>query len=144
MLGMRSRYRGRWQQNWSNHLMSRLAGVILGAMRESAPPGGFSPVQRRSVSDEVFAELRDSILTGRFKPGDSLPPERELAVSFAVNRHAVREALKRLQEAGFVQVVHGGATTVRDVRSTAGLDVLAHLARSGEGLDPLILRDGLE
>ena len=101
-------------------------------MPDSAPQGGFSPVQRRSVSDEVFAELRDAILTGRFQPGDTLPPERELAASFAVNRHAVREALKRLQEAGFVQIVHGGATTVLDVRSSAGLDLLAHLARSGK------------
>src|SRR3954465_6062376 len=105
---------------------------------------GFSPVARRSVSDEVFAELRDAVLTGRFAPGDSLPPERELAASFAVNRHAVREALQRLQLAGFVRVVHGGGTTVLDVRSTAGLDLLAHLARSGDGLDPMILRDGLE
>src|SRR6476659_7964482 len=84
---------------------------------------GFTPVARRSVSDEVFAELRDAVLTGRFQPGDSLPPERELASSFAVN---------------------GGCTTVLDVRSSAGLDLLAHLARSGEGLDPMILRDGLE
>jgi DNA-binding FadR family transcriptional regulator len=96
------------------------------------------------VSDEVFAELRDAVLTGRFQPGASLPPERELAASFAVNRHAVREALQRLQVAGFVRVVHGGGTTVLDVRSTAGLDLLAHLARSREGLDPMILRDGLE
>ncbi|MGO4597110.1 FadR/GntR family transcriptional regulator [Terrabacter sp. 2RAF25] len=105
---------------------------------------GFGPVARRSVSDEVFSELRDAVLTGRFAPGDSLPPERELAASFAVNRHAVREALQRLQAAGFVKVVHGGGTRVLDVRSSAGLDLLAHLARSGEGLDPTILRDGLE
>jgi len=105
---------------------------------------GFTPVARRSVSEQVFTELRDAILTGRFAPGDSLPPERELAASFAVNRHAVREALQRLQLAGFVRVVHGGGTTVLDVRSTAGLDLLAHLARSGDGLDPMILRDGLE
>ena len=105
---------------------------------------GFRPVARHSVSDEVFAELRDAVLTGRFRPGDMLPPERELAASFAVNRHAVREALQRLQAAGFVRVVHGGGTTVLDVRSSAGLDLLAHLARSGEGLDPMILRDGLE
>lgn len=105
---------------------------------------GFRPVARRSVSDEVFAELRDAVLTGRFAPGDSLPPERELAASFAVNRHAVREALQRLQAAGFVRVVHGGGTRVLDVRSSAGLDLLAHLARSGDGLDPSILRDGLE
>src|SRR6478752_3526005 len=105
---------------------------------------GFSPVPRRSVSDEVFAELRDAVLTRRFAPGDSLPPERELAASFAVNRHAVREALQRLQAAGFVRVVHGGGTRVLDVRSSAGLDLLAHLARSADALDPGVLRDGLE
>ncbi|WP_344256414.1 FadR/GntR family transcriptional regulator [Terrabacter carboxydivorans] len=110
----------------------------------AGPDTGFKPVKRRSVSAQVFSELRDAILTGRFAPGDSLPPERELAASFAVNRHAVREALQRLQAAGFVRVVHGGGTTVLDVRSTAGLDLLGHLARSGEGLDPMILRDGLE
>ena len=105
---------------------------------------GFTPVARRSVSDEVFAELRDAVVTGRFVPGDSLPPERELAASFAVNRHAVREALQRLQASGFVRVVHGGGTRVLDVRSSAGLDLLAHLARSAGALDPAVLRDGLE
>ena len=105
---------------------------------------GFAPIARRSVADTVFAELRDAILARRFAPGDSLPPERELAASFAVNRHAVREALGRLTTAGFVNVVHGGGTTVLDVRSTAGLDLLAHVARSADEPDPHLLRDGLE
>ncbi len=105
----------------------------------------FTPVARRSVSDEVFAEIRDAVLGGRFAPGDLLPPERALAQSFAVNRHAVREALKRLQEAGFVKVVHGGGTQVLDVRRTAGLDLLAHLAVSEGGTaGRRLLRDGLE
>lgn len=105
---------------------------------------GFAPIARRSVADTVFAELRDAILARRFAPGDSLPPERELAASFAVNRHAVREALNRLQVAGFVNVVHGGGTRVLDVRSTAGLDLLAHIAQSADEPDPNLLRDGLE
>jgi DNA-binding FadR family transcriptional regulator len=105
---------------------------------------GFAPITRTSVTDTVFAELRDAILTGRFAPGDSLPPERELAASFAVNRHAVREALGRLATAGFVNVVHGGGTVVLDVRSTAGLDLLAHVARSADEPDPKLIRDGLE
>ncbi|MGZ4627531.1 MAG: FadR/GntR family transcriptional regulator [Oryzihumus sp.] len=105
----------------------------------------FAPVPRQSVSDGVFHELRDAVLDGRFAPGESLPPERQLAESFAVNRHAVREAVKRLQEAGFVRVVHGGGTQVLDVRRTAGLDLLAHLARAGEE-EPRtrLIRDGLE
>jgi DNA-binding FadR family transcriptional regulator len=105
---------------------------------------GFAPIARTSVTDTVFAELRDAILTGRFGPGDSLPPERELAASFAVNRHAVREALGRLATAGFVTVVHGGGTRVLDVRNTAGLDLLAHVAASADEPDPRLLRDGLE
>jgi DNA-binding FadR family transcriptional regulator len=104
----------------------------------------FGPVSRRSVSDEVFSELRDAILTGRFAPGDSLPAERDLAAAFAVNRHAVREALQRLQQSAMVRVVQGGGTRVLDVRSSAGLDLLAHVARASDEPDPAIIRDGLE
>ena len=104
----------------------------------------FLPVARQSLSDGIFAELRDAVLAGRFGPGDSLPPERALAQSFAVNRHAVREAVKRLQEAGFVHVVHGGGTRVLDVRRTAGLDLLGHLARADQEPGRELLRDGLE
>jgi GntR family transcriptional regulator, transcriptional repressor for pyruvate dehydrogenase complex len=105
---------------------------------------GFMPVARQPLSDTVFAQLRDAVLAGRYEPGQFLPPERELAQAFAVNRHAVREALKRLQQAGFVRILHGGGTEVLDVRRTAGLDLLGQLARSpGEQTDRL-LRDGLE
>ena len=105
---------------------------------------GFIPVARQSLSDTVFAQLRDAVLDGRYGPGDLLPPERELALSFAVNRHAVREAMKRLQQAGFVRVVHGGGTAVLDVRRTAGLDLLGLLARSAGEPTERLLRDGLE
>jgi len=96
------------------------------------------------VTHEVFAELRDAILTGRLSPGAGVPSERELSLSFGVNRHTVREALHRLQHAGFVRIVPGGRTTVRDVRATAGLDLLAHLAEVAGEPDPAIVRDGLE
>ncbi len=107
-------------------------------------PADFTPVARQSVSETVFAQLRDAVLGGSYAPGDLLPPERELAQAFAVNRHAVREAVKRLQEAGFVRVVHGGGTRVLDVRRTAGLDLLAHLARAQDGAVDRLVRDGLE
>ena len=105
---------------------------------------GFGPAIRQPVAQEVFSELRDAILTGRLAPGDNVPPERELALSFGVNRYSVREALHRLQHAGFVRIVPGGRTTVRDVRATAGLDLLAHLADVAGEPNPSIVRDGLE
>jgi GntR family transcriptional repressor for pyruvate dehydrogenase complex len=91
------------------------------------------PVQRRLVSEAVFDALLADVLAGRLAPGDGLPGERALSESFAVNRHAVREALKRLQQAGLVQVAQGGATRVTDWRRTAGLDLLTSLAAAGPG-----------
>jgi GntR family transcriptional repressor for pyruvate dehydrogenase complex len=93
----------------------------------------FAPVPRKPVSEAVFEELRAAILSNRLAPGDPLPAERQLSESFAVNRHAVREALKRLQQAGLVEVNHGGATRVLDWRRTGGMDLLPHLAFALEG-----------
>lgn len=90
--------------------------------------GSFTAVDRRSVADAVHEQLRSAILSGALAPGEALPGERALVEQFSVNRHAVREAIKRLAQVGLVDVVHGGATRVRDWRSNAGLDVLADVA----------------
>ncbi|OKH78270.1 transcriptional regulator [Mycobacterium sp. ST-F2] len=90
-----------------------------------------APVARSAVSDSVFAHLVDEILSGRVAVDEALPSERELALAFAVNRHAIREALKRLQQARLVRISHGGKTRVQDWRQTAGLDVLSTLAATG-------------
>jgi GntR family transcriptional repressor for pyruvate dehydrogenase complex len=80
------------------------------------------------VSDRVHERLRAQILEDRLAPGDALPSERTLAEELGVNRHAVREALKRLEQAGLVQITQGGATRVLDWRDSAGLEVLLDLA----------------
>jgi GntR family transcriptional regulator, transcriptional repressor for pyruvate dehydrogenase complex len=96
---------------------------------------GFSPVVRQPLSDTVFAQLRDAVLDGRYGAGDFLPAERELAQAFAVNRHAVREALKRLQQSGLVRISQGGATRVRDWRRHGGLELLLGLDHVPAGLE---------
>ena len=68
---------------------------------------------------------------GRWPADRTAPSERELAVALEMNRHSVREALKRLQQAGLVQIGQGGNTVVLDWRSHAGLDMLAALAATG-------------
>ena len=64
------------------------------------------------ASDTIHADLREAILLGALAPGDAVPSERELVRAPGVNRHAVREAVKRLQQARLVQVSQGGATRV--------------------------------
>ena len=72
----------------------------------------FAPIRQPRVSEVVFERIKESILVGRFKPGDKLPAERDLAIQFQVSRVAVREALRALENSGFIttrQGVAGGA-----------------------------------
>ena len=102
------------------------------------------PVNRRSVPEDVFEQIVAEVLSGDMQPGEALPSERRLAEVLGVSRPAVREALKRLTEVGLVEVRQGDATTVRDFRRHAGLDLLPRLLiRAGE-VDVSVVRSILE
>lgn len=62
---------------------------------------------------QVAESLERSILTGRYRVGDTLPPERELVVLHGVSRSVVREAIGRLASAGLVRSVHGSGNVVK-------------------------------
>jgi GntR family transcriptional regulator, transcriptional repressor for pyruvate dehydrogenase complex len=102
------------------------------------------PVARRSVPDEVFDQIIDDVVSGEFAPGESLPSERKLAEVLGVSRPAVREALQRVAQAGLVEVRQGDATTVRDYRRHASLDLLPRLLLPRGELDPEVARSVLE
>ncbi len=82
----------------------------------------------RSLADDLFRQIASMILDGRYAVGTNLPPERQLAEDYGVNRHVVREATKRAEQIGLVKSRQGGGTTVLDFEHTAGLDALALLA----------------
>lgn len=93
----------------------------------------FRAVSKQSLSDAVFDQLRERIMREDLKVGDELPPERLLCELLDVNRGPVREAIKRLQQAGLVHVRQGGPTTVTDYRRQAGTDLLASLLVDAQG-----------
>src|SRR4051812_12575573 len=90
-----------------------------------------------TVSSQIHAALRRDILGGRFGAGDALPSERQLSEELGASRHAVREALKRLQQAGLVSISQGGATRVRDWRHHGGLELLLDVAADRDAPDAL-------
>ena len=90
-----------------------------------------------TLSGQIHAQLRADILGGRFAAGDALPSERRLSEELETSRHAVREALKRLQQAGLVSISQGGATRVRDWRHHGGLELLLDVAAEGDAPDAL-------
>jgi DNA-binding FadR family transcriptional regulator len=114
-------------------------------MSRNARQPKLTPIPRRSLSDAVFEQLRDQILSGDMPAGSSLPSERLLCEALGVNRSSVREALRRLQQAGLVAIRQGGASQVLDYRGSAGLDLLENLLFTPAGdMDPEVIRSVLQ
>src|SRR3954462_8044635 len=97
-----------------------------------------------AVAGRVFSTLSEEILSGRYQPGEKLPTQRTLAAELGVTMTALREALKRLEQLGLVEVRHGDAMRVTDWRVRGGLDVIAHVLFASGGLDRAMLADVME
>src|SRR6202163_3028672 len=69
-------------------------------------------VRSSRLYEQIVQQVEESIHKGAMKPGDQLPPERELAQQFGVSRTAVREAVKALHEKGLVEAYPGRGTFV--------------------------------
>lgn len=72
------------------------------------------PVRGQRLSGGVVEQFHELLRSGELKPGDRLPPERELAVLFGVGRNSVREALRQLDTLGLVESRRGDGTYVRE------------------------------
>jgi DNA-binding FadR family transcriptional regulator len=70
-----------------------------------SPPD--APILRRKLYQDVHERLMRRIASGEFRPGDPLPPERELMTAYGVGRPAIREALQAMARSGIVEISHG-------------------------------------
>lgn len=66
--------------------------------------GGLS----EAISERIIRLISDGVL----KPGDSLPPQRQLAAQLGVSLACLREALHALAAVGVIEVKHGRGTFV--------------------------------
>ena len=69
-------------------------------------------LKQPKLSDVIMESLEQMILEGSLKPGQKLPPERELASQFEVSRPSVREAIQKLEARGLIIHRHGGGNYV--------------------------------
>jgi GntR family transcriptional regulator, transcriptional repressor for pyruvate dehydrogenase complex len=74
----------------------------------------YQPVERRKVYEQIAEQLLGQIVSRRLRPGDPLPPERELTESFGVGRSSIREALRMLESQGVITTANGGAFIVAE------------------------------
>jgi GntR family transcriptional repressor for pyruvate dehydrogenase complex len=89
-------------------------------------------VRSSRLYEQIVQQVEESIRKGAMKPGDQLPPERELAQQFGVSRTAVREAVKALREKGHVEAYPGRGTFITDGTSHAIRQSLDRMIRIGQ------------
>jgi GntR family transcriptional repressor for pyruvate dehydrogenase complex len=70
------------------------------------------PVLKQSLSDGLAQRIRRSIQSGEYQKGDRLPAIMEMARNFGVGHPTVREALKKLETMGLVDIRHGSGVYV--------------------------------
>ena len=79
-------------------------------MKEAAAVSlGFEPIAPSRAFEEIAAQIRELVASGRLKPGDRLPAERDLSAKFKVSRNTLREALRALELSGMIELRKGAS-----------------------------------
>jgi GntR family transcriptional regulator, transcriptional repressor for pyruvate dehydrogenase complex len=65
-----------------------------------------------AVTDEAILKIKNMIIEGRLRPGDRLPPEKELSEALGLSRSSLREAVKALEIIRVLDVRRGDGTYV--------------------------------
>ncbi len=93
----------------------------------------FTPVKQGNLAELVVSQIKNLIFSKGIDVGQKLPPERELAERLNISRSAVREALRSLEHAGFIEIRRGRA---------AGAYVVDHLYKPLYDSTTDLLRSG--
>jgi GntR family transcriptional repressor for pyruvate dehydrogenase complex len=78
---------------------------------------GMMPFTIPKISDMIFNQIKNNILDGTLRDGEKLPPERDLIKSFQCSRPSIREALRKLENNGYISIVRGSGTIINEVNS---------------------------
>jgi GntR family transcriptional regulator len=99
--------------------------------------------QPTELNEQVAAEIRRAIADGEAKPGERLPPARDLAAVLGVNTNTVLRALRDLRDEGLLEFRRGRGITVagtpgRGAVTARARDLVRFARRQGYQLDELI------
>jgi DNA-binding FadR family transcriptional regulator len=98
----------------------------------------FPPIRRTSAVSQASGRIREMILSGRLRPGDRLPPERELSEALRISRPTVRESIRSLVAMNILESRHGRGTFVASLDTRKLLEPLSFvLALASRDLDDL-------
>lgn len=82
------------------------------------------PIDRVNVSEQVFNQLKQLLIDGKWKQGEKLPSENDLAEQFGVSRLTVRNALQKLVALNLIETRLGEGSFVKEVTYGASMNAL--------------------
>jgi len=97
----------------------------------------FEAIPRNKVYQEVARQLERRIIE-ELKPGDLLPPERELVQMLGVSRGSVRDAIRSLESMGLLEPRQGIGTVVRDPAARPGNSLAVALLEQQKTVGELV------
>ena len=83
-----------------------------------------TPIKKVNVGEQVFEQLKTLLVQGRWRQGEKLPSENELAEQFGVSRITVRQALQKLSALGLIETRLGEGSFVREVQPGDSMNAL--------------------
>jgi DNA-binding FadR family transcriptional regulator len=82
------------------------------------------PITRSRLHEEIVTIIQKQIMNGTILPGTKLPPEREMAKTFNVNRTTLREALHKLENLELLEIRHGDGVYAKNFLESGNLDLI--------------------
>ncbi|OFW51949.1 MAG: hypothetical protein A2163_09015 [Actinobacteria bacterium RBG_13_35_12] len=76
----------------------------------------FKEITPVRLYESVIEQIMDLIKNNELKPGDKLPPEREMAEKLSISRNSLREAFRVLESRGLIKSKPGGGRFIREIR----------------------------
>jgi len=76
----------------------------------------FKKITPVRLYENAIEQIMDLVKKSELKPGDKLPPERELAEKLSISRGSLREAFRVLESRGLIKSKPGGGRYIREIR----------------------------
>ena len=96
------------------------------------------PLTRSRLHEEIVTIIQKQIMNGTIQPGAKLPPERDLAETFNVNRATVREALRKLENLELLEIRHGDGVYAKNYLESGNLDLIKAAVSMDESYGTLL------
>jgi GntR family transcriptional repressor for pyruvate dehydrogenase complex len=113
-------------------------------MEEASGGLPFQALEQRRTFEQILVQVEGAIISGELKPGDKLPPERDLAHTFGVSRASVREALRVLEMFGVIMARRGTGPDAGSIVAASAQSGLESALRLHVGLLRIPTRDMVE